>query len=140
MKIWHDTASASSFPSGSEGECRECNDCESAHDHRSGSTSYLLVNERIDAFRSKVLQRITPMHIQACYDDAWLVCNPVGSGEIAVLDAEAFSVFERFSSPTTLGHVLETSQGVAAASLENAVTLLYNTWPALRYRACIHRT
>jgi uncharacterized protein len=124
MKIWRDAVSASSFPNGREKEC----DCgKSEANHRSGSTSYSLANDRIDTFRSKVLRHLAPMHIQACYDDAWLVCNPVGSGEIAVLDAEAFSVFERFSSPTTLGHVLETSQGVATASLENAVTLLYNT-------------
>jgi uncharacterized protein len=131
MKIWRDTTSASSSPSVLEGECKP-GDCSSdcaqfVASHRSSSTSCLLVNDRIDTFRSKVLQRIAPMHIQACHDDAWLVCNPVGSGEIAVLDAEAFSVFERFGSPITLGHVLETTQGVDTTSLENAVTLMYNT-------------
>ena len=90
MKIWHDTASASSLPSGSEDDCRECTEGDFTPNHRSGSASYLLVNERIGTFRSKVLQRIAPMHTQACHDDTWLVCNPVGSGEIAVLDAEAF--------------------------------------------------
>ncbi len=132
MKIWHDTVSVSSFPNGRGDDCDDCSDCDDCGrfvaNHRSGSTSYLLVSERTDVFQSKVLRRIAPMHIQACHDDAWLVCNPVGSGEIAVLDAEAFSVFERFSSPTTLGHVLGTNQGVAtASSLENAVRLLYDT-------------
>jgi uncharacterized protein len=131
MKIWHDTVPVSSLPSGHKGEGDDCSDCADCGkfvaNHRSGPTSYLLVSDRIDVFRSKVLRCIAPMHIQACHDDAWLVCNPVGSGAIAVLDAEAFSVFERFSSPTTLGQVLETGQGVATASLENAVKLLYNT-------------
>src|SRR6266700_5227357 len=146
MKIWRDTVPSSSLSSSrnsNRGDCSDCDDCddcsvrekednwsnydERATNHQSGSSNYLSANDNIGIFRSKSLLHAAPIHIQPCSDDRWLVCNPVGSGEIAVLDTEAFSVFQRFSSPTTPGHVLETSRGVSATSLENAVTLLYNT-------------
>jgi uncharacterized protein len=133
MKIWHDTMSIPPHSSSCDGEEDDC-DCskwgnydEQAISHLSGSSNNWSSAENIGIFRSKALLHSAPTHIQPCSDDTWLVCNPVGSGEIAVLDAEAFSVFQRFSSPATLGHVLETSQGESASSVENVVTLLYNT-------------
>jgi uncharacterized protein len=131
MKIWRDTVFASSLASSREEDCGDydkwSNYDERVTNQRSGANNYLPTDDKIEKHRSMVLLHAAPIHIQPCPDDRWLVCNPVGSGEIAVLDAEAFSVFQLFSSPTTPGHVLETSRGVSATSLENVVTLLYNT-------------
>lgn len=132
MKIWLDTVPVSSTYSDHSDDCGDCDDCDCDRDIADHIAiqrvdDYLSVQENMDVFRSTVLRRAAPMHTQACHDDRWLVCNPVGSGEIAILDSEAFSLFERFNSPTTLNHLLETNQGISATSLENAVTLLYNT-------------
>ncbi|SRR5579884_2642377 len=130
MKIWRDTGFASSLASSQE----DCGDYDKWSDYdehvtnsRLETSNYFPVGDRIDVFRSKSLVHAAPIHVQPFSDNTWLVCNPIGSGEIAVLDAEAFSLFQRFSSPTTPESVLETSQGISARRLEHVVTLLYNT-------------
>lgn len=119
---------------GGDGDCaiRDKGDNGSKYNERTtnhllDSNNYFPVDDNINIFRSMSLVHSAPIHIQSCPDNTWLVCNPVGSGEIAVLDAEAFSLFQRFSSPTTPEYVLETSQGLSAGRLEHVVTQLYST-------------
>ncbi|HEX3641706.1 MAG TPA: radical SAM protein [Ktedonobacteraceae bacterium] len=52
------------------------------------------------------LQLTKTLHIQECDGSLWLVCDPVGSGKIVVLDAEAHALLERFRTPKTLQEII----------------------------------
>jgi uncharacterized protein len=49
------------------------------------------------------------LYIQPCLDGKWLICNPIGSGRLAVLDSHAFLVFEKFrngNTPSEIAHTM----------------------------------
>jgi sulfatase maturation enzyme AslB (radical SAM superfamily) len=65
------------------------------------------------------LYQATPLHIQQCTSEYWLVCNPTGSGHIVVLDTSAKLLLEQFHQAHTLNEILpqmasETSEHIAA--------------------------
>jgi uncharacterized protein len=49
---------------------------------------------------------IDVLHIQKCTEGMWLVCNPIGSGAVAVIDADLYMLLVCFRSPRTLLDVI----------------------------------
>ncbi|GCF08430.1 radical SAM/SPASM domain-containing protein [Dictyobacter arantiisoli] len=63
------------------------------------------------------------LHIQHDQDKRWLICNPTGSGKLAVLDEPAFALLQRFTLPRTLQEVCEEAT-IEPLRVARAVSLL----------------
>jgi uncharacterized protein len=75
-----------------------------------------------------LLEQATPIHMQSCGDEKWLLCTPTGPGRIAVFGAEALSLFSLFSTPTTISQALEkTPAAWPREGLEDILTLFYQS-------------
>src|ERR1700733_11791377 len=119
MKIWlNQLSAAASLLAYSDGQDDSDNDCTNNHD-------YKLIYERSDecrkdcdcsrlaidtvvspssselAYTSSLVQA-TPLYIQACATDRWLVCNPTGTARIVVLDDEALALLQQFQTACVL--------------------------------------
>jgi len=55
------------------------------------------------------IQQSTPLHIQPCGEERWLVCNPVGAGQLVILDREAITLFKQFQTPVMASQVINAS-------------------------------
>ncbi len=76
MKIWIDTIQVSSMVEGDD-------------------------SARLEQFLTPSLQQAKALYKQRCNDERWLVCDPLESGHIAVVDAEAFNLLEHFNTLRT---------------------------------------
>jgi len=124
MRIWLDTSPHSHTRNDN---CHDCHDC---HDCRVGAPPpdiiWPLAEDIVTPLRALPLEQATPIHMQSCGDEKWLLCTSTGSGRIAVFDAEALSLFSLFSTPTTISHVLEKTRATwPCESLEGILTLFY---------------
>ena len=119
MKIWLDIAPI--LWDGSNEWSGDC-DCPSLSSVSAGITLPLSEDEVVQVRRS-TLRHAMPLYIQECGDKRWLLCNPVGSGRVAVLDAEAMALFEVFQKPTPVSQV--TRQRVLSEDVEVAITLCH---------------
>lgn len=116
MKIWLNRA-----PIDWDG-INECGDCPMAPSMSSGITLPLSEGDVAQVSRS-TLKHTTPLYVQECGNGRWLVCNPVGSGRVAVLDAEAMALFQVFQKLTPVSQV--TRQRGLSEDVEEAITLFY---------------
>jgi uncharacterized protein len=71
------------------------------------------------------LQQATPLHMQQCASERWLVCNPTGSGHIAVLDTSAKFLFEQFHKTCTLAEILPLANSETSEHIADMVGLFY---------------
>jgi uncharacterized protein len=117
MKIWLDTLSHSNHL---ENECIK--DCDPPSRGWFTDISWPPATGDIALVRALTLQHAQALYVQKCSDGRWLVCNPSGSGQIAVLDTPALSLFALFRTPTPLSQVAHLTQG----SIERIVTLFYH--------------
>lgn len=113
MKIWIDTQVNTQI---------RANDC--------GAPLYVapikfLPIEEVRPIPTHVFKHVPALYIQPCRDGRWLICNPVGSGKLAVLDSHAFLVFEQFRDGKTLSEVAEATFVESLTTLEQFVTLLH---------------
>jgi uncharacterized protein len=76
-----------------------------------------------DLYNTKAFQQVAPLYMQSLARDRTLVCHPTGSGQIAVLDAEAVALLDRFRRPTALSAILEESPEFTPQQIAKAVTL-----------------
>jgi uncharacterized protein len=79
----------------------------------------------IHNIRYSILKPAQPLYIQPYQDGKWLVCNPVGSGRLAVLDAHAFLVLEKFLDGNTPIEVAKTTDIESLAAVEQFARFLY---------------
>lgn len=134
MKIWLDARTADATDiSVARGmsDCSDCSDCTDCSD--CGNTSQrsplsaiaacLSVCSGSERLSVQTLQQTTPLHIQTCQQNRWLVCNPTGNATIAVLDAQALTLLERLREPVRLADLLAGQPEVAAARVEQVVAL-----------------
>ena len=119
MKIWLDPTTSVQLD---DGECdKECY-CDIGDLSR---IELPLFEDNLQQIRIGELKSVTPLHIQECMQDRWLVCNPTGSGRIAVLDSLAHVLFEQFRTPKPLVAVMPEIKGASYESIEGAVALFY---------------
>ncbi|QBD79922.1 SPASM domain-containing protein [Ktedonosporobacter rubrisoli] len=123
MRIWLDALPDDNiYANECDNEC--ANDC-NAPSFQQSMAILPLMDGDVAAVRSRALQQASPLHIQECSPERWLVCNPTGSGQIAVLDAEALALFQRLSSPCTLAQLLREWPEWSGESIEKLLALFY---------------
>src|SRR5436190_6308943 len=110
MKIWFDRTPVSQ-PAMSECD----NDCTDPNHYRRTSeksvhNKLLFTEEDIRYAQANTFQHSISLHTQSCSEDRWLVCNSIEAGRVAVLDSQAFTLLERFHTPTALSDVLDVSE------------------------------
>jgi uncharacterized protein len=124
MKIWFDTTSTPSF-------CMQ--DC-ARGSRRLLPIKFPLTLDSIQGTLARTLRQRNPLYIQS-YDEHWLVCDPTGSGRLAVLDTSAFLLLEEFRTARKPLDVMQEASMPPMSSIEEAVALLY----ALGFLQDIHQ-
>jgi uncharacterized protein len=123
MKIWFDTTpvdqliNADDCSDDCSGDCR-------LTDTRPSRVSLPLFEDML-SLQEQGLQRAASLYFQKCSDERWLICNPVGEGQVAIVDASALALLEQFCGTMTLHDVVRKNAGSSAALLEKLVTLFY---------------
>jgi uncharacterized protein len=124
MQIWLDTMqTAQPF------FAHDCDDqCECTRNNRHPFFSHLFsaTDDTLDRdIYTCSFRQAAPLHMEQCAPECWLVCNPTGSGHIAVLDASAKFLFEQFSSACTLNEALPSMPSETLEHVAAIVSLLY---------------
>ncbi len=125
MHIWLNTSFGSNDDTLS-GDCeKDCPiDCDCVLMTDSLLSAHVWNEQQI---RTLVLQCVPFLHTQACAPERWLVCSPTGTGQIAVLDAEAMQLLQHFALPTTLAQVVQAAPHWGGTQkIERMVTLFVN--------------
>jgi len=97
MKIWLDTSLGTSF---------SMNDCSAPL--YVAPIRLLPSEEKVRSIRHATLKHAPSLYIQPFLEGKWLVCDPVEAGRLAVLDAHAFLVFEKFRDGGTPVEIADT--------------------------------
>jgi uncharacterized protein len=117
MKIWFDTSPSFSYHQ------KDCGDCVNPS-VLSETIVKPLSDDEIAPVRVFTLKQVTPLHIQECGEERWMVCNPTGAGRIAVVDAQVFSLFSLFETPMNISQAMQMMKE-AGESVEHIVAFLY---------------
>ncbi len=118
MKIWLDT---SPHPHHKHNDCGDCTNPFAPPD----SITWPLVEDNIAAVQGLALERTTPLYMQQCGEERWLICNPSGSGRVAVFDTQAMSLFSLFETPVTLSRAVQMVTDWPRERITRIVTLFY---------------
>jgi uncharacterized protein len=118
MRIWLDTSLHAYRKSD------ECNDC-SPPSIMSTRITWPLSDGDIAVVKGLILEHATPLYVQQCGEERWLVCNPTGLGHIAVFDAEAILLFSLFETPITIAQIAHMMGDWPREKIEKIVTLFY---------------
>jgi uncharacterized protein len=117
MNIWLDNLLSNS-------DKRSYVDCDCLH------SSYIYAHAALSGqeadeqqIQTQVLRWASPLHVQECAPERWLVCNPVGIGRIAVLDREAMQLLRYFTTPITIAQVARLTLAWELQQLVRAATL-----------------
>lgn len=84
----------------------------------------ILTAEGYESLRTHTFEQAKPLHIQPCTSEHWLVCNPTGSGQMAVVDQHVTSLLDQFRTPNTLKAIEKRSEYLPG-SVEQAAMTLY---------------
>jgi uncharacterized protein len=115
MKIWYDTTPTSQ---------PVANDC-TVISGQAGSFDLPITVDDIRRIRVRTLKRCESLHIQRCCDGRWLVCDPVRSGRLIVLDPEGFLVLEQFRTVRTPLEVMKASSDLLPSDIEEGAAIFY---------------
>src|SRR2546421_6086186 len=117
MKIWLDTLPDDLY------QQNECGDCINPS-VQTDDITLPFTDDEIAQVRVLPLKYATTLYVEQCGVERWIVCNPTESGHIAVLDAQALSLFSLFESPMNISQAMRMTNR-DRESVENIVTLLY---------------
>jgi len=78
--------------------------------------------EQIDLL---LLRQVSPLSLQECAPERWVVCNPTGSGTIAVLDTQALRIFQHFQRVSRLQDLWPTLSDETCDRVRHLVILLF---------------
>src|SRR2546430_7522647 len=118
MKIWLDTLPEDLY------QQNECGDCVNPS-VQTDDITMPLTDDEIASVRVLTLKYATTLYVEQCGEERWVVCNPTDSGHIAVLDAQALSLFSLFESPMNISQAVQMTTNRDRESVENIVALLY---------------
>jgi uncharacterized protein len=82
-----------------------------------------LVDKDTSYIHFLTLQCVKVLYKQICSDGYYVVCNPTGTGRVAVLDEEAVELLERFRAPVSLASLQRV--GVVHEQARASVALFY---------------
>src|SRR5712664_433566 len=114
MKIWFDTMSVSQL---------SMDDCARAP-HELPPIKFPLPHGDMQSILVRTLKQCDPLYVQAC-DERWLLCDPTGSGRLAVLDTSAFLLLEEFRTARKPLDVMQEASSQPPSGFEDAVSLFY---------------
>lgn len=117
MKIWLNT---SLNPFHKNNDCGDCVD----PSFSSVRVAWPL-DDGIALVRTHKLECAAPLYIEQCGQEQWLVCNPIGSGRVAVIDASALSFLSLFETPMMISHAVEMTTDWPPEVTEKVITLFY---------------
>jgi uncharacterized protein len=103
----------------------DCGDCARTTDEPD-ALSFPLSGEGMQRLHAAVLKQAESLYVQGGLDEKWLVSDPVGAGRVAVLDAQAFLLLQRFREARTPLEVMRQAPEWSPVSIEEGVGLLYN--------------
>ncbi len=118
MKIWLDTSPYSDHKD------NDCGDC-SRPSVLPVPIMWPPTDDEIAPIRVFALGHTAPLYTQQCGEGQWLICNPSGSGRIAVFDTQAMSLFSLFETPTTVSQAAQMIADWPRESTERIVMLFY---------------
>ncbi len=125
MKVWFDTIPTQQIVSyGSECQDDCDNDCPVTEEYPS-FIFHSITKEDVQNIRTQVLQQISSLYFQECQDQRWLICDPVGTGRVVVVDEDAFALLEHFHTQTTLHQVIPKISMCSLVSIEKLVAVFY---------------
>lgn len=123
MKIWFDRTRSQPITNTDCHDC-DCGDCGDCPTYTAFGSSLSFQGD-VQQIRNRVFQSTTLLHTQAYGSGLWLICNPVESGHIAVVDQSVFTLLEQFRvSSRPVGDILS-NLNLHIDSTEKAVVLLY---------------
>src|SRR5437899_941572 len=118
MQIWLDTSPHTCHKND------ECNDCTGSNVLTAHSRRILpLTKGDIAEVQGLILEHASPLYVQQCIEERWLVCNPTGLGHIAVFDAGAMLLFSLFETPVTIIQAAKVIEDWQPEKIEQIVTL-----------------
>jgi uncharacterized protein len=98
-------------------ECADdCNEC---------SSSSLYLRNLAQDIQTITFQAKAFLKTKIYDDEHWLVCDSTGSGQVVVLDQQAFVLLNQFCRPTTLTKLIQHDQSISVNKLEQLVELFY---------------
>ena len=130
MKIWLDITSTTQISLGDcDNDCiPECDPNYIPNMKRSVfAFCQPFVKDKFLHLRTSLLRQAEPLHRQQCEQDRWLVCNPTGSGTVAVLDHQVNRLLDQFRSARLLGDVQAAMPEVAPERIEATTALLHQS-------------
>lgn len=117
MKIWLDTSPHSYRR---RNDCGDCTNPMTLPD----SITWPLVEDDIAAIYGLELKHSAPLYVQQHSQEKWLMCNPTGSGRIAILDTPAMSLFSLFKIPMMTSQA-KTVANCPQETIERLAALFY---------------
>ena len=118
MKIWLATSYEDHGPG------NDCDDCSGSRKTLNAITWPPTASD-ILCVQTLTLETFTPLYIQQCGGAEWLVCNPTGSGHVAVLDEQAMALLTFFHSPMMNARAIHATTGWPLEMLQSVITLFY---------------
>jgi uncharacterized protein len=127
MKIWLDTTLMYGQTSKYEDGYDECRDDDDSKDCRILASLLLpsIVEEHMQYSYTQKFRQSSSLYFQQCQNDYWLICDPIGTGQVMVVDAEALALLGEFHNETTLYEVMQQNRIHSASEIERLVTLFY---------------
>jgi uncharacterized protein len=80
---------------------------------------------QLEHFQRSPFLQAKELYKQICSDNKWLVCDPIESGHIAVVDAEAFAFLEYFNTPRALEDTIFLKRKYTHLSYSKLLYLFY---------------
>jgi uncharacterized protein len=126
MKVWFDTGLASSdLINDCPGECSDCGYI-TTDGNLLQLKNPLVLNKDFQLLQASIIQQAKTLYVQMYDNERWIVCNPASSGQVAVLDQQAFALLEHFQKPSRLSEVIQPGIAWSATTLEKAVVVFYS--------------
>lgn len=123
MRIWCDTSSDYDHANNHyEDDCSK--DCVDPHLERVGMT-FPLMREDIADIQMGILGLCPFLYIKEYEDERFLICHPMGSGHMAVVDVEALQLLKLFQSSFTLTQAIEAYSNWSPTDIQQAIALFY---------------
>jgi uncharacterized protein len=125
MKIWLDSTPSQHIGNDDMRDCDDdCGgDCDCAV-YSFPSSHFCAPSLEEDAHTHR-LQQASSLYQQRLDDEHWLLCDPIDSSQVAVVDAEALALFQQFCALTTLDALHRRNASYTLDELKSFIAIFY---------------
>jgi len=85
----------------------------------------LLPDDETQHICAQYLMQTSPLYIQECEQDRWLVCNPIGAGHIVIVDKQARFLLAQFREAKTVTDLQLLQPEISYENIKRATALFY---------------